>query len=128
MHKQSTTTFLQILVPVLLFAFIACKKEDPATNNNQNQNPVKELNKTTFTPKKWQTQGGSTTHDFKTGGVYGAKNGTWMWRNLKSDTMLIVTQSGFPETQWKFYWNTDHEMEGENLSNHILQKFRDTAW
>jgi hypothetical protein len=126
MNKQSTTSILQILIPVMLLIFVACKKE--TTTTPETQTPVKALNKTTMTPKKWYTQGSSTIHDFKTGGVYGTQNGTWMWKNLKSDTMIIVTKSGFPETQWKFYWNTDHEMEGENLSNKIPQKFRDSAW
>ncbi len=126
MNKLSTQIIHRLLLSALLFGFVACKS--PATEEAKPQPVVKSVNKTTIAPKKWQTEGGSTIHDLKAGGTYGDLGGTWGWKNTKSDTMLIVTKTGFPEVQWKIHWNTDTDMEAENLTNHVLQKFKNKAW
>lgn len=88
---------------------------------------VKSLNKTTLTPKKWYSQGSVFIHDLKAGGVYGNNGGTWKWKN-NTDTLEIVTQSGYQETYWKVYWNTDTEMECEKVGTFTKLLYKDIAW
>jgi hypothetical protein len=53
--------------------------------------------------------------------------GTWQWKN-NSDTLQIVTQSGYPETYWKVYWNTSNEMECEKVGTFTKLLYKDAAW
>ena len=123
MNKQSIKNIVWALVPALIVGFSSCsddKKEDPAP-------AAKTLNKTTLTNNKtWYSKGGSTSHPFKTGGVYGV-NGTWNWvRN--SDTMEISAIAGDPKAKWKFNWNTDTDMECEWIGNGPAEAFKTTKW
>ncbi|MBL7836888.1 MAG: hypothetical protein JNM67_05190 [Bacteroidetes bacterium] len=110
-----------------LVIFSSCSKEEETSNNN-NTPAAKVLNKATLTPKKWYSQGSSIIHDFKAGGAY-ATSGTWKWIGTSnSDTMEIVTQSGFSPVKWKFFWNTDHEMRAMRTDQGVQLDFRDSAW
>ena len=123
MSKQTTTSLLWVLVPVLSMNLAACKKStnepDPATS-------AKSLNKSTIAPKKWYSQGSAFIHDLKAGGVYSA-TGTWKWKN-NSDTLEIVTQAGYPETYWKVYWNTENEMNCEKIGTFTPLLYKDKVW
>lgn len=125
--KFTKQTVWAFVVPVMLMSFPSCKKDDSSGTTDNNTPPAKTLNKATIAPKKWYSQGSSTIHDFKAGGVYGSNGGTWSWVG-NSDTMIIVTKSGFPEVKWKIYYNTDHEMNTKRLDNNIEMLFKDAAW
>jgi hypothetical protein len=102
----------------------ACSKEE--TTPSTNTPAVKALNKATLTPKKWYSEGSSVIHDFKAGGAYNV-SGSWSWVN-NSDTMQIVSQSGFPAVYWKIFWNTDTEMSAERVDQKVTMLFKDKAW
>jgi hypothetical protein len=126
MNNNLTRNFSSILFLSLLIFISACsKKTDDASGTNVT--PVKVLNKSTLTPKKWYSQGSSFVHDLKAGGAYGTMGGTWQWKN-NSDTLQIVTQSGYPETFWKVYWNTSNEMECEKVGTFTKLLYKDAAW
>ncbi len=111
------------LLPALLIGFTACKDKTDDTKTE----PAKTLNKTTLTNNKtWYNKGGTISHPFKSGGVYGA-NGTWKWVN-NSDTMEIVYIQGDPKVKWKFNWNTDTDMECEWIGNGTARAFKTTQW
>lgn len=123
MNRSILKSVLFVLVPAVFAMLSACDKEqepEPAP-------AAKTLNKATLTPKKWYTQGSSTIHDFKANGVYGDMGGTWQWVG-NSDTMDIVTKSGFPSVKWKIFYNTDTEMSAENTDNKVTQLFKDKPW
>lgn len=113
------------LFVLALFAFSCSKDSDDGGSTNTT--PAKVLNKTTLTPKKWYSQGSVFVHDLKAGGVYGSNGGTWKWKN-NSDTLEIVTQSGYQETYWKVYWNTDTEMECEKVGTFTKLMYKTIAW
>jgi hypothetical protein len=126
MNNNFTIFFKSLLFLALIIFISACSKktdDSPGTNSN----PVKVLNKSILTPKKWYSQGSSFVHDLKAGGVYGTMGGTWQWKN-NSDTLQIVTQSGYPETFWKVYWNTSKEMECEKVGTFTKLLYKDAAW
>lgn len=109
-----------------MLAAASCSKksdESPATNQTQ----TKTVNKSQIAPKIWYTEGSSFIHDLKANGVYGTKGGTWKWKN-DSDTLEIVTQSGYQETYWKVYWNTDKEMECEKVGTFTKLMYKDAPW
>lgn len=109
---------------MLVLIFTACSKEEDSTTT-----PVvatKSLNKGTLTPKKWYSEGSSVIHDFKANGAYNV-SGSWAWVK-NSDTMQIVTQSGFPAVYWKIFWNTDTEMSAERVDQKVTMLFKDKAW
>lgn len=112
------------LLLMLLWVFSACSKEEstPTTPTAV----TKTLNKGTLTPKKWYSEGSSVIHDFKAGGAYNT-SGNWSWVK-NSDTMQIVTQSGFPAVYWKIYWNTETEMSAERVDQKVTMLFKDKAW
>lgn len=122
MNKQTIKHMAWALVPVLLLTFSACKdnkKDDPA--------PAKTLNKTSLTNNKiWYNKGGTISHDFNVGGLYGG-SGEWRWvRN--SDTMEIKMTSSGNFVKWKFNWNTDTDMECEWIGNGPAELFKSSAW
>lgn len=125
MKKHYLLYAMSLSLLVLLALTPSCKKETEETKNNQT--PVKALNKTTFAPKKWHTEGSSIIHDFKAGGAYNT-NGTWKWKSADSDTLEIVTTNGNPETYWKVYWNTETEMECEKIGTFTKLLYKDKAW
>ncbi|MCC6818022.1 MAG: hypothetical protein IT245_03915 [Bacteroidia bacterium] len=126
-NEYLSITKVVVFIAVLGFLFSACSKEEDNTPTN-NTPAQKTLNKSTLTPKKWYSQGSSVTHDFKTGGAYGA-SGSWSWYGTAdTDTMKIVTQSGFQPVYWKFFWNTDHAMSAQRVDQGVTLDFRDTIW
>ena len=126
MNNNLTRNFSSILFLSLLILISACsKKTDDSSGTNVT--PAKVLNKSTLAPKKWYSQGSSFVHDLKAGGAYGTMGGTWQWKN-NSDTLQIVTQSGYPETFWKVYWNTSNEMECEKVGTFTKLLYKDAAW
>jgi hypothetical protein len=121
------TTILKTGAGILLMLtciFSACKKEETTTTTPAVV--TKTLNKGTLTPKKWYSEGSSVIHDFKANGVYNV-SGSWSWVN-SSDTMQIVTQSGFPPVYWKMFWNTTTEMSAERIDQKVTLLFKDKAW
>ncbi len=126
MKNNFTIKFISILFFSLVFFIASCsKKTDDSTGANVI--PAKTLNKSILTPKKWYSQGSSFVHDLKAGGMYGTMGGTWQWKN-NSDTLQIVTQSGYPDTFWKVYWNTSNEMECEKVGTFTKLLYKDVAW
>ena len=121
------TTILKAGAGILLMItciFSACSKEE--TTTPPPAVVTKTLNKGTLTPKKWYSEGSSVIHDFKANGAYNV-SGSWSWVN-NSDTMQIVTQSGFPAVYWKMFWNTDKEMSAERVDQKVTLLFKDKAW
>jgi hypothetical protein len=110
--KNQYITYLGViaLTCILVFSYSCKKKTEDAPVETE---APKVLNKATISPKKWYSEGSAFIHDLKTNGNYGV-SGTWHWKN-DSDTMEIVTQSGFPPTYWKVYWNTDSLMNCEKI-------------
>lgn len=108
---------------MLVWIFSACSKEETTSTPAV---VTKTLNKGTLTPKKWYSEGSSVIHDFKAGGAYNT-SGNWSWVN-NSDTMQIVTQSGYPAVYWKIFWNTDTEMSAERVDQKVTMLFKDKAW
>ncbi len=126
MNKQDLRTLGAVVMVSFLVIFSSCSKEEDSPANNTPA--AKVLNKATLTPKKWYSQGSSVIHDFKAGGVY-ASTGTWKWVGTSnSDTMEIVTQSGYSPLQWKFFWNTEHEMRAMRVDQGVQMDFRDSIW
>lgn len=121
-HTSTKFIFISLLFCsiIILNSCSSSKKEDDP------KPAVKSLNKTTFSPKKWYSQGGVFIHDFKTGGAYNV-SGTWKWKN-NSDTLEIVSQAGYSPTFWKVYWNTDKEMECEKITTFTKLLYKDVAW
>ena len=126
MNNNLTRNFSSILFLSILMLISACSKKTDDLSG-ANVTPSKVLNKSTFAPKKWYSQGSSFIHDLKAGGAYGTMGGTWQWKN-NSDTLQIVTQSGYPETFWKVYWNTSNEMECEKVGTFTKLLYKDAAW
>lgn len=109
-----------MILPILMLAVVSCKKSDSSSE------PAKTLNKSMLTPKSWFSKGGATIHDFRNNGIY-SNTGTWKWvRN--SDTMEIVTVSGGFKTYWKFYWNTEHEMNCQRVGTSEAELYKDNLW
>lgn len=127
--KNNYLYLLGIVVFVGILGFLSsCNKEEDNSGGNNNTPTQKTLNKSTLTPKKWYSQGGSVIHDFKSGGVY-ASTGTWKWYGTaSSDTLEIVTQSGFTPVYWKIFWNTTHEMNAMRTDLGVKLDFRDSMW
>jgi hypothetical protein len=126
MNNNFTIKLISILfLSVIIFITSCSKKTDDS--NGSNSTPTKTLNKSTLTPKKWYSQGSAFVHDLKAGGIYGTMGGTWQWKN-NSDTLQIVTQSGYPDTFWKVYWNTSNEMECEKVGTFTKLLYKDIAW
>lgn len=122
-----STTILRTgtgLLLMFLLIFSACSKEETTTTTPAVV--TKTLNKGTLTPKKWYSEGSSVIHDFKANGAYNV-SGSWSWVRT-SDTMQIVTQSGFPAVYWKIFWNTETEMSAERVDQKVTMLFKDKAW
>lgn len=122
-----STTILKTgtgLLLMFVLIFSACSKEDTTTTTPAVV--TKTLNKGTLTPKKWYSEGSSVIHDFKANGAYNV-SGSWAWVKT-SDTMQIVTQSGFPAVYWKIFWNTETEMSAERVDQKVTMLFKDKAW
>lgn len=124
MNIQTPTKCLFFISIVIILLSCSKAKDD---SSGTTVTPTKTLNKSTLTPKKWYSQGSVFIHDFQSGGVYGTKGGTWKWKN-NSDTLEIVTQSGYTETYWKVYWNTSTEMECEKVGTFTKLLYKDVAW
>lgn len=122
--KPTFTIKITGLVLLLILVISSCKKEETTSTNTTNT--TKTLNKSTLTPKKWYSEGSSVIHDFKAGGAY-ASSGSWSWVGT-SDTMQIVTQSGFPAVYWKFFWNTETECSAMRVDQKVTMTFKDKAW
>lgn len=122
--KQNITIRLMAFVLVFGFSLSSCKKDE--TSSTSTTPAAKTLNKSTLTPKKWYSEGSSIIHDFKAGGAY-ASSGSWAWVGT-SDTMQIVTQSGFPPVFWKFFWNTETECSAMRVDQKVTMTFKDKAW
>jgi hypothetical protein len=108
--KNMLSIALSWAAMTVLFAGIAgCSKKSDSGDS------PKTLNKSSLTNnKEWYNQGSSIVHIFKSSGVY-TNTGTWKWVN-NSDTMEIVTVSGGYKTYWKFFWNTDNEMNCQRIA------------
>ena len=103
-----------------LWLLAACQSTTPTET-------PKTLNKASLTNNKtWYNQGGTISHPFKAGGVYGV-DGSWNWVN-NSDTMEISYISGDPKVKWKFYYNTDTEMKCKWINNNQDIDFKSTPW
>ncbi|MDI1234093.1 MAG: hypothetical protein PSX81_07420 [bacterium] len=123
MTKQLTFKSLAwALVAGLTISIGACKKETTTPAETP-----KTLNKTTLTNNKtWYNQGGTISHPFKAGGVYGV-DGSWRWVN-NSDTMEIDDDGNNVFLKWKFYYNTDTEMKCKWINNNQDIDFKSTPW
>lgn len=115
-----------IFISLLICSIISVTSCGTSAKEDDPKPAVKALNKTTFAPKKWYSQGGAFIHDFKAGGAYNA-TGTWKWKN-NSDTLEIVSQAGYSPTFWKVYWNTDTEMECEKITTFTKLLYKDEPW
>jgi hypothetical protein len=124
MNALITSTKSLALVALMIISSTSCSKK---SDDDSGSTPQKSLNKSTFAPKKWYSEGSSVIHDFKAGGVYGNVGGSWKWKN-NSDTLEIVIQSGFPASYWKVYWNTETEMECEKEGTFTRLLYKDKPW
>lgn len=105
MNTLTIKKMAMALVPVLLLTFSSCINK---TINNPP--PAKTLDKASLTNNKtWYSNGDKLVLEFKSNGVY-LEEGTWRWIN-NSDTMEIKAYANSNPVKYKFFWNTETDME-----------------
>ncbi len=106
----------------------ACKKEDDtkSTTTTPTTNTTPTLNKDNLVGKVWESQSGTTQHDFKANGIYSV-SGTWAWLN-NSDSMKLKQFTADVERIWYFKYCQGDSLECKLTSTGGWIKMKDHNW
>lgn len=84
------------------------------------------LNKELIYDKIWTNHEKNVTHQFKKGGEYGNKVGTWEWVNQSDTVAVTITFSGKTQNWVINKGNTDNIMEAKLAGSTSWGEFRVT--